>query len=227
MKDWISKKIADYLIRPFLNSYLKRKSHFRYKNFKFIVFPGVFHPRFFFSTRLLLDFIQTLPLQGKSLCEPGAGAGTLSLFAASLGAKVTAFDINPVSIQNIQANLKELSTQIPSQNVALYTSDLFDQIPPQYFDFILINPPYFFRNPENDEQKAWYCGSDGAYFHKLFQQIPNFTHTHTQTYMILADNCEIQRIEEIAAKYGISLSLFFEKKVWWERNYVFKLLITY
>jgi hypothetical protein len=39
--------------------------------------------------------------------------------------------------------------------------------------------------------------------------------------MILAENCEIERIRKIARKYCTELKLADERKISWEKNYIF------
>jgi len=51
---------------------------------------------------------------------------------------------------------------------------LFDRIETKEFDYIIINPPYFPKNPNKEEEFAWFCGNDFQYFKKLFNQIGNY-----------------------------------------------------
>ena len=69
--------------------------------------PEVFHPGFFFSTRLLLKLYQTIAIAGKSFLEPGCGSGLISIYAAKKGAIVTATDINPVAIEFLKKNSRQ------------------------------------------------------------------------------------------------------------------------
>ena len=44
--------------------------------------------------------------------------------------------------------------------------------------------------------------------------------------MVLADNCEIERIKKIAKQNKICFKLVDEKKIKWEKNFIYKLEIT-
>src|SRR5258708_1974221 len=123
------KYIVDRLYRPLLVRYLSSTRTYSYKGIRLLVPPEVFHPGFFFSTRLLLRHISRQLLQGQSLLELGAGSGLISLFAAQKGAVVTAIDINPTAIEYLESNSSR--NRLP---IVIIRSDLFSQIPKQPFD---------------------------------------------------------------------------------------------
>jgi release factor glutamine methyltransferase len=215
---------TNYLLKPFLKLYLRKERTYNYKGFKLVVFPGVFHPGFFFSTKFLADFVSTLDLKNKKFCEPGTGSGLVSLFALKKGALVTAFDINPIAIKNSKKNFETNRSLFDSRAYfEACTSDLFDVIEKQTFDYIVVNPPYFFADAKDNKAKAWYAGKEGEYFEKFFRQLKLYIHDTSKVYMILADNCEIGRIETIASKYGFKIHLVKSKKIWWEENSIFEI----
>ncbi len=217
-------KIVNYTIKPFLKIYLKKERRYTYKGFKLVVSPEVFHPGFFFSSKFLADFVNGLELKNKKFCEPGAGSGLVSLFALKKGARVTAFDINPAAVKNCKENFENNRTLFDDKVFfEVCTSDLFDKIEKQSFDYIVVNPPYFFGDTTNDASKAWYAGTNGEYFDKFFCQLPDYLHNDSKVFMILADNCEIERIKSIALNYDFGFTLVKRKKIWWEENYIFNL----
>jgi release factor glutamine methyltransferase len=216
--------VSNKFIKPFLNHYLRKERTYKYNGLTLTISPGVFHPGFFFSTKFLVDFVNSLELKNKTFCEPGTGSGLVSLSALKKGARVTAFDINPSSVKNCRENFVRNKFLFDQEFFfEVYLSDLFDSVSTQAFDYIVVNPPYFFSNPIDDVGKAWYAGANGEYFEKLFQQINAYIHHDSKVYMILGDNCEIDRIENIAKKYGLTFSLVKSKKIWWEKNYIFKI----
>ncbi|HWZ21452.1 MAG TPA: methyltransferase [Cytophagaceae bacterium] len=221
--DLLLKFFANNFLKPFLKFYLRKERTYTHKGFRLVVSPGVFHPGFFFSTKFLADFVSKLELKNKKICEPGVGAGLISLSALRKGALVTAFDVNAAAIDNCKRNFELNKSLFTNPSFTIYQSDLFDQIPIQTFDYVAVNPPYFFGKISNDASMAWYAGEEGEYFEKFFRQLGDYLHADSKIYMILADNCELEKIEFIAAKYGFQFSLAESKKIWWERNFIFEI----
>jgi len=76
-------------------------------SFDLTIPPTVYPPRQ--DTDLLARRIAALgPGQGKSLLEIGCGSGAISIFAASLGWKIHACDVNPFSVVATRGNMAEL-----------------------------------------------------------------------------------------------------------------------
>lgn len=217
----MSIRILKYLtpiLQPLYRVYLSKTRPFRYKNIHVMVRPGVFYPGFIFSTKMFLRFIEQLDLAGKRMLELGAGSGVISVYAASRGAIVTATDINPVAVRNIRENAE-------SNKVVLTVteSDLFKSIPDTHFDFILIAPPYYPKDPKDYGEMAWYCGRDFEYFDHLFGQLPEHYHDSTQVLMILSEDCDIKRIKEIGGKYGFVFIRMIQTRKLGEWNYIFSI----
>jgi release factor glutamine methyltransferase len=189
---------------------------YTYKGIRLVIPPAVFHPGFFFSTRLLLRYIASLPLKNKLFLELGAGSGLIALYAAREGAVVTATDINPVAVHSLELNRQ--SNRIP---LTVIQSDLFADLPQQAFDLIAINPPYYKKQPRTPADYAWYCGEQGEYFQQLFSGLKNYMHAQSMVLMILCDGCDIPMIKEMAANNGLRLHYVFEKKNWIETNFIF------
>lgn len=214
------KYIVSITGKPVISAYLKRTRRFRYKELDLIIFPGVFHPRFFFSSEFLAEFVETLELQNKNFCEPCAGSGIVSLVAHKKGAHVVCFDINPMAVENCKVN-----AQRNGINKAFHVieSNGFSAIAPQKFDVIVVNPPYFFNKVERTEQLAWNCGEEGEFFSHFFSKLPPYLQSDGKCFMVLAENCDIQRIRGIAVKHGFDLYLTKTKRIWWEKNFIFEI----
>ena len=101
--------------------------------------PGVFSAgKIDSGTRLLVDSIQDLPLQGRQVLDLGCGYGLLSVFAGLRGAHVTALDDDWPSVDSARQNLERLSV-----NSRVLHSDLTSDLDPQErFDIVLVNPPF-------------------------------------------------------------------------------------
>lgn len=136
------------IYKPILAKYLASTHTYRYRGVRLVVPPEVFHPAFFFSTKLLLKYLGNQPLRGKSLLELGAGSGLISIYAAKKGALVTASDINPIAIQYLEVNRQRNK----GVDLEIILSDLFTGIPPRCFDLIAINPPYYKKKPASPKE---------------------------------------------------------------------------
>lgn len=214
------KALVQFLATPIRFSikwYLRKPRSFTYQGTKVIVLPGVFHPGFFYSTKIVLDYLSGVSLEDQSFLELGSGTGIISVYAALKNAKVTAVDISHVAIQNTTLNQKNNSVDL-----TVLQSDLFENLGPTTFDWIVINPPYYPSNPQTEADYAWYCGDDHQYFQKLFSQLVKFTHEETRALIVLSEVCSLNEIFSFAQKNGLALEKIYEKKVWVDgHNYLF------
>ena len=134
------------------------------------------------------------------------------------GANVTASDINQTALAFLETNASKNKLELKT----IY-SDLFQNIENRSFNYIIINPPYYPKSPKNIKEQAWFCGENFEYFEKLFLQLPNNLSSETNCFMILSNDCEIEKIKAIALKNAIAFELVLEKKDLVETNYIFKL----
>lgn len=210
--------IINNTYRPLLKKYLAKERIYRHEGLQLHIHPDVFHPGFFFSTKLLLAQITTMSLQGKSLLEIGAGSGLIAMCAARSKAIVTATDINPVAVKYLLRNSRANNTHIN-----ILEADVFDNIPPAAFDIIAINPPYYKKNPQNFAEHAWYCGENGEYFGKLFSNLARYIHPQSRVLMVLCDGCDIEMIASLGRKNHFTMTCIFSKKNWVETNYIYSI----
>lgn len=220
-KKSIIRKIGFRILYPLSEKYLSKERSYKYKDIRVTVFPGVFHPGFFFSTNLLLKYLEKLELKEKYILELGAGSGLISLFAAKRGAFVTASDISLTAVYNIEKNVK-----MNDANVEVIHSDLFDDIPHRRNDYIIINPPYYKKTPVSEKEFAWFGGDDFQYFKKLFTQLGNNYFENTNVIMVLSDEADLEMIKSIAAEYKFLMKEVFHKKIWGENHFVYNIKST-
>lgn len=216
MKQFVVKMVGR-TYKPFLVRYLSVTRTYVYRGIRLTVPPQVFHPGFFFSTKLLLRFLRGQNLRDRSLLELGAGSGLISMIASRDGARVTASDINPVAVEYLERNKKANGIAM-----TVIESDLFDRIPSQTFDRIVINPPYYRKTPRTQADFAWFCGEHGEFFRKLFDQLGAYVHDGSIVWMILCDGADIDMIRELAAARGWMLEVIFTKRNLVERNFIFR-----
>ncbi|GEP49663.1 hypothetical protein FNO01nite_03350 [Flavobacterium noncentrifugens] len=215
----IIKRIISPLLQRASRVYLAKARRYSYKNISVLVEPTVFPPFITISTKLLLEFVETLPLKGKTFLELGCGCGIISILAAQKGATATATDINQIALDALQKNAAENGVSLE-----ILHSDLFDNLVNRTFDFIVINPPYYTKAPKNIGENAWFCGENFEYFENLFRQLPDFLHPENATYMILSEDCEIEKIKAIALKNEMAFEWISEQKVLAEKNFIFRIV---
>lgn len=190
---------------------------YSYGNIRLEIPPQVFHPGFFFSTRLLLRYISALSLQGQRFLELGAGSGLISIYSSKNGATVTATDINPVVVECLRRNCDQNDVK-----AEIILSDLFASIPEQSFDVIAINPPYYKKQPETMADHAWYCGENGEYFEQLFAELGKYIHKDSIVLMVLSEECDMKLISHIACSHNFHMQKKITKRSAWEYLYIFQ-----
>lgn len=210
--------IIAHTYKPLLVKYLSKIRRYKYEDIQLEISPQVFHPGFFFSTRLLLKYIKQMPLHGQRFLEPGCGSGLISIYAAKKGATVTASDINPVAIEFIKKN-----SRMNEVELTIIQSDLFQNIQTQQFDIIAINPPYYKKQPQTFRDYAWFCGENGEYFKNLFTALNNYIHPGSEIFMVLFEGCDIELIANLAAQNKFSLQCVHTGKNMLEKNFIFKI----
>lgn len=216
----IIKPIIYHLYRPLILRYLTRERTYRYHDIRLIIKPGVFHPGLFFSSKLLLKFLVNIEVANRRFLELGAGSGLISIFAARRGARVMASDISKIAVESIRHNAR-----INQVDLTVIESDLFDKIPPQTFDIIVINPPYYPQNPIKESQYAWFCGEQFEYFHRLFPGMKNYLHADSQVIMVLSEDCDIPKIQQMATESGYAMTTAWKQKILWEENFIFDIYL--
>lgn len=213
------KKVFSRFLPALVRYYVSRERWYRGFGLRLRIAVGVFHPGLFFSTHILLRRLLKEPLAGKSVLELGAGSGLIALVAAQRGAEVLATDINPIATENLKLNAGQHQL-----SVVVLLSDLFQAVPLRAFNYILINPPYYPREPRSLAGRAWYCGEHFEYFQQLFAQLPPYLGGNV--WMILSEDCDLPQIQQLAAAHHIEFHLLETHQNFWEKNFIFQLQRT-
>jgi release factor glutamine methyltransferase len=214
IKKWVLSKT----LQPYLVAKTQKTQHLIFKGIKLEIWPGVFHPTYFFSTKYLVDFIESVNLKNKTLLEIGCGSGLVSIMAHKQGALVTAIDISAKAVQNTLHNL-----QLNQIQIEVLESNLFQNLNNKKFDIIIINPPFYKKNPITESEFAWYCGENLQYFQSLFSNLNKHLNTDGSVYMILSDECAIEEIRQLCLENKLVWEQAKSYKNWLESNYIFKI----
>ena len=206
-------------MQPSVAKYLSVTRKYTHNGVQLVIPPQVFHPGFFFSTKVLLKYIERLQVAGKNFLELGAGNGLISFTAARRRAIVTATDINPVAIEYLESN-----SVLNHSSINIIFSNLFNNIPKQQFDIIAINPPYYKKDPVTDAEHAWYCGANGEYFSNLFGSLDKYINAESIVLMILSEDCDLEMIHHIAEQHSFEIKLMEKRQVLWVRHFIFKIV---
>ncbi len=210
--------IVAHTYKPWLVKYLSKARRYRHGDIVLTISPDVFHPGFFYSTGLLLNYLNQLPLQGKKFLELGCGSGVISIAAAKKGALVTSTDINPAAIDFLRKNSLANGVEL-----TLLHSDLFKEIPAQRFDIVAINPPYYKKQAVTAKDHAWFCGENGEYFSVLFDNLDNYIHEGSEVLMVLFDGCDMDMIRSFASRNNFALTCVQRKRNFLETNFIYKI----
>lgn len=200
------KRLASFVLVPLTRWYLRKERKYIYRRTEVTVLPGVFHPGFFSSTVLILDYLEGRIEAGQSVLEVGSGTGLISVVAAKASANVTALDVSRAAIENTKRNAHSNNVK-----VTIIESDLFTNMPKGNFDWVIVNPPYYARDPQNESEFAWYCGRSFQYFRRLFKELPEYLHPQSKAILVLTKGCDTEKISAIGREQGFMFVLIKEK----------------
>jgi release factor glutamine methyltransferase len=213
--------VIELLAQPLYKLYSASLRTWRYGDLDLLVLPGVFHPGWFVTSRILLHTIEKTPLSGKRFLELGCGTGTQACRAAQLGAVAWASDVTPVACNNVRINAERNGLE-----VRVVASDLFAQFPEGVaFDYIFVNPPFLAQYPEEERDFAFCAGEEYEYYICLFQELHQRLTEQGQLIMALAQSCELERILEIADLEGIKYRCVSTERRWAETNYLYRFFL--
>lgn len=209
------RKLYSKIAVPVTKRYLKKTRHIQWHGLQLEIPPGVFHPGLFYSTHTMYDFIRNKPLQQKNVLEMGCGSGALSITMARQQAKVTAADIHVDAVRTTLLNALQ-------NDVGLHVviSDLFNAIPHQLFDYIVVNPPFYAHTPHDGASHAWYAGEKLEYFDRFFSQAKAYLAPGGKLWMVYSTDCDIQSIHQKATYYQWNFTEVFRKRHLTEENFV-------
>jgi release factor glutamine methyltransferase len=189
-----------HLYRPCALRVIARERRVRVAGLRLVVPAGVFHPGVFFSSRTMARSLRRAELRGRTVLDVGCGSGVLALVAARRGASATAVDINPVAVETCSDNARRNGLQ-----VEVLHSDLFAALRGRTFDLVVVNPPFFRKDPVDAAEHAWFAGKDLGYFDRFFAGLGAVLGERGAMWMVLSANCDIDSIRSAARSHGHDL----------------------
>lgn len=159
--------------------------------FSIVVPPTVFHPRYYFTSKFLGEYLMGLPLEGKKLLDAGSGSGILSLAAASAKAIVTSVDINPAAVDATIENARRngLADRILALQMDLTANPHTGS---HGFDYVVSNPPFYSGEPQTMAEKAFRRGSTSDFFHSLAALLPDLLLPRGVAILVLSSDVDIE-----------------------------------
>ena len=214
----IFRKITNPIVESYHNWYHKKPRIYSYNGLDVHVLPNVFSPISNNTTLALLNYVDTLQLNLKTVLELGCGTGIVSVLADSKGGIVTASDINDIALNELSIQSREDNRGI----ISVY-SDLLENLH-FHFDYILINPPYMPKSPKDVLEAAIMCGDEFQYFNRLFSQLRVRSISSTTVLMVLPEKAEIFAIGRRAAKHHLKLKTLKVNAIKGERVVVYEVV---
>jgi len=187
------RRIAQPLLaRYWLNRAAKHEVKTRVAGFDLCILPTVFHPKYFGSSLILGQYVQSLDLAGKTFLDMGTGSGIIGLFAARKGAKVTAVDINPRAIDCASRN-----STTAGLDIEYIKSDLFIALSDRRFDLIAWNPPFFPKASATLAESALYAGEDYDVIARFARQSREHLSPEGEIVLVVSLDINIEAVESI------------------------------
>jgi release factor glutamine methyltransferase len=110
---------------------------------------GVLHPAHFATGPCLARACDAFVGRGTSILDVGTGSGIVALYAARLGARVCAVDIDPLAVRTARVN-----AMLNDVELDVREGDLFEPFAHRRFDVVTFNPPFFERPQGGALQRA-------------------------------------------------------------------------
>jgi methylase of polypeptide subunit release factors len=169
--------------------------------FKLRVRPTVFHPKFFISSEKFAEFIDTLDLTGKRVCEVGTGSGILALAAARAGASlVVATDINPNA--SLSANENAHGNGLGDRVTGVCMNLLAAIKPGPRFDIIMSSPPKHAGEPKDLTDRGWHAGPAYRDIIALFDQSREVLAPGGKIYLMVSSDTDHDLFGQVIDKAG-------------------------
>lgn len=194
---------------------IKKTHTVKFEGMKLRILPGVFHPKYFFTTKLMLRNIKIE--KGIKVLDMGCGSGALGIHLALRGADVTAADINPAAVKAARLN-----GELNKIRIKVVESDLFAKIEDNDFDVIVFNPPFFEDMPVTDDERAFYAGPGLKVLERFAETAAGHLSNDGMIYITFTDIADLDLFHRIFRDTNWSLTTIVENNILCEKIFIFK-----
>ena len=174
------------------------------------VYPTVFHPKLYFSSRLLGEYVERLNLQNKRVLDFGTGSGIIGLCTARAGADVLSVDVNPTAVEctrkNAEANSLNAKMEVRQSN--LFSSVRADES----FDYIVWNPPFYPKPATDMSSHAWNAGLIYDVIRRFASEAAKHLKPNGRVIIILSSDMDIPFILSFFEQAGTKPLLRYSKR---------------
>jgi release factor glutamine methyltransferase len=147
------RRLVHVIYRPYVLWRISQPSRATVSGQGLVTDPLVFHPIYFFSTKIVIRHLASMDLEGRRFLDMGTGTGSIGIFAATRGAIVTCCDINPRAVEIARENAAGNRVA-----VEVLESDVFLALSGRHFDVICFNVPFYPRAPRTPFEAAFFAG---------------------------------------------------------------------
>ncbi|MGH7492197.1 MAG: methyltransferase [bacterium] len=182
------------LVLPILHYRVKKNADTTVAGLQLGTSSQVFHPKYFFSSKILARYLATLIGARQKLLDMGTGSGVIGIMAAKHGAEVLAVDLNPSAVALAIANARRHGLH---GHWRCLQSDLFAHLDPaERFDWIVFNPPYFPNRVQRPAQAAWHAGENYETIERFLAQAQSFLVPHGKIVLILSSDMPLSLLHD-------------------------------
>lgn len=166
-----------------------------------VVNPGVFPPAT--DTKLLVANIHTK--KGERIIDLTTGSGSAAIAAGLQGASGLAVDINPEAVKNANQNFKKHNVKIEA-----IESNLFERVPPEKFDQMFANGPFF----EGDitDPMDYACYGARTFIEGLFSGVKKYLKENGKLLIVMSAWSDLEHFEKTVSNNRLTTALITTRK---------------
>jgi len=194
----IARPLLHGLRRPLVLRSLERVSEVRFLGHRLRTEPGVFHPTFFSSSKILAEALVSRDVRGLRALDMGTGTGPIAIALAGAGAVVTACDRNPAAVSLTRANAADNGL-----TVEVIESDLFAALDGRTFDLIDFNIPFYPTDPTTHFEAAFRAGKNLETVRRFADGCGVHLAAEGQVVIVFSEDCDRVAIFAAFASAGL------------------------